>query len=115
MPSRSTLPIANSLRIKNARFIVRDIHDYAEKAPAGFVVDSQTIKKVIAAAEGKKPHTQTVTRVMDFLTDLGKEDVQVKKRRGKKFVVDPEAAKRYHNRCDRKNSDTPPEGVIGTV
>lgn len=101
---------------ERARFIARDVQDYAEKAPAGFIIDSQTIKKVITAAESKKPHTQTVARVMDFLADLGKEDVDLKKRRGKKFVVvDPEAAERYHSRCDRGNSDTPSEGVIGTV
>ena len=41
---------------------------------------------------------------MDFLDDPGKEDVQLKKRRGRKFVVvDPEAATRYlthYDRCD---------------
>jgi hypothetical protein len=101
---------------KRARFIAKDIRDYAEKVPAGLFMDSQTITKVIAAAESKKPHTQTVARVMNFLDDLGKEDIKVKKRRGKKFVVvDPEAADRYHSRCDRGNDETPNERVIGTV
>ncbi|MDL5363914.1 hypothetical protein QRT08_18270 [Halalkalicoccus sp. NIPERK01] len=101
---------------ERARFIAKDVRDYAEKVPAGLFVDSQTITKVIAAAEGTKPHTQTVARVMDFLNDLGKEDIKLKKRRGKKFVViDPEAADRYHSRCDRENDDTPGERVIGTV
>ncbi|WP_336365359.1 hypothetical protein [Halalkalicoccus salilacus] len=48
---------------------------------------------------------------MNFLEELGKEDVQLKKRRGKKLVVvDPEAATRYathHDRCDGENSPTP--------
>ena len=35
--------IANSRLTKNARFIARDIRDYAEKAPAGLVVDSRAI------------------------------------------------------------------------
>ena len=30
-----------------ARFIARDVRDYAEKAPAGLVIDSQTITKVL--------------------------------------------------------------------
>ncbi len=41
-----------------ARFSARDVRDYTEKAPAGLVIDSQTITKVLTAAEGTKPHTQ---------------------------------------------------------
>ncbi|WP_336365307.1 hypothetical protein [Halalkalicoccus salilacus] len=96
-----------------ARFIARDVRDYAEKAPAGLVIDSQTITKVLTAAEGTKPHTQTVARVMDFLEKLGKDDVEQTKRRGKKLVVvDPEAADRYHNRCDRPNEQPSAGGVM---
>jgi hypothetical protein len=106
---------------ERARFIARDVRDYAEKAPAGLVIDSRAIKRVLTAAEGKRPHTQTVARVMDFLDDLGKEDVQQKKRRGKKFVVvDPEAADRYadaahHDCCDRGNGPTTSSDVIGAT
>ena len=103
---------------ERARFIARDIRDYAEKAPAGLVVDSRAIKRVLTASEGKRPHTQTVARVMNFLEELGKEDVQLKKRRGKKLVVlDPEAATRYathHDRCDGGNSPTHADGVISS-
>ena len=100
---------------ERARFIARDIHDYAEKAPAGFVVGSRTIKKVIAAAEGKRPHTQTVARVMDFLADLGQESVELIKRRGKKLiVVDSEIVDRlaHHERCDGENGPAAANGVI---
>ena len=39
-----------------------------------------------------------------ILEKLGKDDVEQTKRRGKKLVVvDPEAADRYHDRCDRVN------------
>ena len=96
-----------------ARFIARDVRDYAEKAPAGLVIDSQTITKVLAAAEGTKPHTQTVARVMNFLKKLGKDDVEQTKRRGKKLVViDPEAADRYHDRCDRGTEQPPAQSVM---
>jgi hypothetical protein len=101
---------------ERARFIARDVRDYAEKAPAGLVIDSRAIKRVITASEGKRPHTQTVARVMDFLNDLGKEDIHQKKRRGKKFVVvDPEAATRYaahHDRCDGGSGPTTDSDVI---
>ena len=103
---------------ERARFIARDIRDYAEKAPAGLVIDSRAIKRVLTASEGKRPHTQTVARVMNFLDELGKEDVQQKKRRGKKLVViDPEAATRYaahHDRCDGESGPTHAEGVISS-
>ncbi|MFC7010076.1 hypothetical protein [Halalkalicoccus salilacus] len=96
-----------------ARFIARDVRDYAEKAPAGLVIDSQTIAKVLTAAEGTKPHTQTVARVMDFLEKLGKDEVEQTKRRGKKLVVvDPEAADRYHDRCDRANEQPSAQSVM---
>jgi hypothetical protein len=101
---------------ERARFIARDVRDYAEKAPAGLVIDSRAIKRVLTAAEGKRPHTQTVARVMDFLDELGKQDVHQKKRRGKKFiVVDPEAATRYtahHDRCDGESGPTTDSDVI---
>ena len=103
---------------ERARFIARDIRDYAEKAPAGLVIDSRAIKRVLTASEGKRPHTQTVARVMNFLDEMGKEDVQQKKRRGKKFiVVDPEAAMRYashHDRCDGESGPTHVDGVISS-
>jgi hypothetical protein len=99
-----------------ARFIARAIRDYAEKAPAGLVTDSRVIKRSFTASEGKRPHTQTVAYVMDFLDELGKKNVQQKKRRGKKFiVVDPEAATRYaahHDRCDRESGLTTDLDVI---
>ncbi|WP_336365172.1 hypothetical protein [Halalkalicoccus salilacus] len=48
---------------------------------------------------------------MNFLEELGKEDIQLKKQRGKKLVVvDPEAATRYaahHDRCDGKEWSNP--------
>ncbi|WP_245998678.1 hypothetical protein [Halalkalicoccus subterraneus] len=76
------------------------------------MLDSQTIKKVITAAEGSKPHTQTVARVMNFLEKLGKDDVEQTKRRGKKLVVvDENAADRYHDRCDR-DLEQPPAGNV---
>ncbi|MFC6907234.1 hypothetical protein [Halalkalicoccus tibetensis] len=103
---------------ERARFVARDVRDYAEKVPAGLVIDSRAIKRVLTASEGKRPHTQTVARVMNFLDDLGKKDVEQKKRRGKKLIViDPEAATKYtahHDRCDGESGPTYAEGVISS-
>ena len=50
---------------------------------------------------------------MNFLEKLGKDDVEQTKRHGKKLVVvDPEAADRYHDRCDRANEHAPTENVM---
>ena len=105
---------------ERARFIAKDIRDYAKKCRAGLVIDSRAIKRVITAKEGTKPHTQTVARVMTFLDELGKDSVEQKKRRGRKLIsVDPEAADRLsdasatdHRRCDWGSGPTTPESVI---
>ncbi|REA00162.1 hypothetical protein DEQ92_20720 [Haloferax sp. Atlit-6N] len=72
---------------ERARFIAKDISEYATNVPAGFALDSSTIRTVLHAKEGRTPHTQTVSRVMDFLDDLGKEGVKIVKRRGTKRVI----------------------------
>ncbi|MGB9956456.1 hypothetical protein ACOZ4B_08715 [Haloferax prahovense] len=61
--------------------------EYATNVPAGFALDSSTIRTVLHAKEGRTPHTQTVSRVMDFLDDLGKAGVKIVKRRGTKRVI----------------------------
>ncbi|KTG24724.1 hypothetical protein [Haloferax profundi] len=77
---------------ERARFIAKDITEYATKVPAGFALDSSSIRTVLHAKEGRTPHTQTVARVMDFLDDLGKEAVKIVKRRGTKRVIFTEHA-----------------------
>lgn len=95
---------------RRARFIAKDITDYAKKAPAGFVITSTTIRKIVKAVEGKRPHTQTVTRIIDFLEDFGEGQITVQKRRGKKRVAfTKELVQRLqanHSRCD--GAKTPP-------
>lgn len=105
---------------ERARFIAQDVRDYAEKCPGGLVLDSTTITKVLTASEGNRPHTQTVARVMKFLNELGKNTVELKKRRGRKLVMfDPEYADRLtnataanHGRCDESQRGPPTEDVI---
>ena len=50
---------------------------------------------------------------MDFLEKLRKDEVEQTKRRGKNLVVvDPEAADRYYDRCDRANEYTSAQSVM---
>ncbi|MCO8265161.1 hypothetical protein NKF06_00805 [Haloferax sp. AB510] len=77
---------------ERARFIAKDIREYATNVPAGFALDASTIRTVLHAKEGRTPHTQTASRVMDFLDDLGREGVKIVKRRGTKRVIFTEHA-----------------------
>jgi chemotaxis regulatin CheY-phosphate phosphatase CheZ len=72
---------------RRARFIARDVDQYASKVPAGYSITSGEISTVLRAGTDCDGRTQTVARVMDFLRELGKGDVKVVKRRGTKRVV----------------------------
>lgn len=102
---------------ERARFLAKDVTDYAQKVPAGLVIDSSIIRKVIKAKEGERPHTQTVARVMEFINDLGKEGTNLVKRRGNKMVsFSKELVRKLeranHTRCDRGRNPAPPKDVI---
>lgn len=106
--------------VRRARFIADSVTEYADKAPVGYVLDSKAVKRVLSAADETNgtPHTQTVSRVQDRLSELGGDGVEVRKRHGKRIVVfDEPLAKRLsntdHNRCDRGSGPTPPSNVIG--
>ena len=77
---------------QRALLIAKDIREYAKQVPAGFAVDSRTIRTVLQAKEEQALHTQTIARVMEFLDRLGKEHVRVVKRRRTKRVIFTETA-----------------------
>lgn len=78
-----------------ARFIARDLTDYADSVPAGYAIRSGDIATVLRAGTDCRGRTQTVARVMDFLSDLGGEGVEIVERRGTKRVVfGPETTRR---------------------
>ena len=70
-----------------ARFIAQGFKKYASKAPAGYVIKSGEIANILQAGTDATGHTETVTRVMQFLDDLGSESAKIVKRRGTKRVV----------------------------
>ncbi|WP_129116739.1 hypothetical protein [Halegenticoccus tardaugens] len=72
---------------ERARFIATDVTDYARKVPAGFMIDSSSLRRVLAAKEDGSVHTETVSRVMEFLDRFGEDDVELVKRRGTRRVV----------------------------
>jgi uncharacterized coiled-coil protein SlyX len=81
---------------QRARFVAKDVLDYADTTPKGYVVDSATVSKVLAVRDGESPHTETVSRTMDFLDGFGKSEVETKMHKGRRIAVfDEQAAKRY--------------------
>lgn len=92
---------------ERARFVASGIHEYSRSVPAGRAIKSSEIRKVLSAGEGEgeRVYTETVSRVIDFLTELGKDDVQIRETRGGERVVvfTDEFVKRvvaYHNRSN---------------
>lgn len=85
---------------ERARFIARDVADYGDMRLGEWVLSTGDIRKVLAAKEGRTIHWQTVKRVVEFLDDLGGEDVRVKDKHGTIVCFDPEAAKRYGTQQD---------------
>jgi len=80
---------------RRARFIARDVDQYASKVPAGYSITSGEISTVLRAGTECDGRTQTVARVMDFLDRLGGDAVKIVKRRGtKRIVFDEEIVKK---------------------
>jgi regulator of replication initiation timing len=88
---------------QRARFVAKDVHEYTRSVPAGRVIKSSELRRVLSAhEEGATIHTQTVSRVIERLDDLGKESVKVREtQEGERVVVfTDEFVKRvvaYHN------------------
>jgi myosin heavy subunit len=81
---------------QRARFVAKDVLDYADNTPKGYVVDSATVSKVLAVRDGESSHTETVSRTMDFLGRFGKSEVETRMHKGRRIAVfDKQAAQRY--------------------
>jgi len=87
---------------QRARFVAKDIHEYSRSVPAGRVIKSSELRRVLTASEEGRVHTETVSRVISFLDDLGQESVKLRETQaGERVVVfTEEIVKRivaYHN------------------
>mgnify|MGYP006885845553 CR=1 FL=1 len=75
--------------VKRARDVAADVIDYGRSVPAGYAVTSSELRTVLTALDdgGGKAYTETVRRVMDYLEELGGDDVAVKETRGGQRTV----------------------------
>lgn len=80
---------------ERARFVARDIQQYADMRLGELVISSGDIRKVLSAKEETSIHWQTVSRVVDFLDSMGKEDTEVKNKHGTIVCFDPDAVAQW--------------------
>lgn len=94
-----------SPNVRRAIFVASGVHDYSRKVPAGRAIKSSELRKVLKAGTDANGHTETVSRVMDVLDDMGGDDVKIVDRRGEKRVVFTErAADRLTELVEQKRS-----------
>jgi hypothetical protein len=66
--------------IKRARDVAADVVDYGRSVPAGYTIISSELRTVLTAIKDDdgRSYTETVGRVIEYLADLGGDDVTVK-------------------------------------
>jgi DNA repair exonuclease SbcCD ATPase subunit len=100
---------------ERARFVAKDVHEYTRSVPAGRAIKSSELRRVLSAHEDESVYTETVSRVIRYLDDLGADAVDVKETQsGERVVVfADDLVKRivaYHN---QSNSVVTGEEVSG--
>lgn len=102
---------------QHARAIAKDLADYVTYTPKGYQLDAGDVRTVLAALNGGRPHTETISRVMDFLVRFAdEEDVDdVMKDGRRRLYWTEEAVSRYHSAipgtnhvvCDTGSTESP--------
>ena len=103
---------------RRARFVAKDIGEYTQSVPAGRAIRSSQLRQVLTAGEDATIYTETVSRVIQFLDDLGGDAVTVKEsRRGERVVVFTEAfverVHAYQHGQQASNTVVTSQGVQG--
>jgi chaperonin cofactor prefoldin len=100
---------------RRARFVAKDIHEYTQRVPAGRAIKSAELRRVLAAGEDARIYTETVSRVIEFLDQLGGEAVEVQESKdGQRVIVFTEAIVeriRTHNQRTGSNTVVTHQGV----
>ena len=92
---------------RRARFVAKDIDEYTQSVPAGRAIRSSQLRQVLTAGEDATIYTETVSRVIRFLDDLGSDAVKVRdSRRGERVIVFDEA---FVDRVQAYQSQATPE------
>lgn len=73
--------------VQRAVFVARDVEAYTASCPAGRVIKSSELRRVLQAGTECNGHTQTVARVIDLLDRTGGDGTTVVERRGERRLV----------------------------
>jgi molybdopterin converting factor small subunit len=73
--------------VRRAVFVAKDVEDYTTGCPAGRVIKSGELRRVLQAGTDCAGHTQTVARVMDLLDRTGGDSTTVVERDGERRLV----------------------------
>ncbi len=73
--------------VRRAVFVARDVSSYTTSCPAGRVITSGELRRVLEAGTDCAGHTQTVARVIDLLDRTGGDGTTVVERRGERRLV----------------------------
>lgn len=103
---------------QRARFVAKDVHEYTQRVPAGRAIKSSELRRVLTASEDTTIYTQTVSRVIDFLDELGDDAVKVREsKQGERVIVFTEAfverVRQYRRRDAGSNTVVTPTGAGG--
>lgn len=72
---------------QRARFVAKDVHEYTQSVPAGRAIRSSQLRQVLTAGEDGRIYTETVSRVIEFLNELGGDAVEIRETQGGERVV----------------------------
>lgn len=73
--------------VRRAVFVARDVSSYTTSCPAGRVITSGELRRVLEAGTECNGHTQTVARVLDLLDRTGGDGTTVVERGGERRLV----------------------------
>ena len=94
----STVKGSLSANQSRARFVAKDVMNYTRSVPAGRAIKSSEIGTVLRAGTECRGRSQTVSRVIEFLDELGADGVEVVERRGERRVIfDERTARRLQD------------------
>jgi uncharacterized coiled-coil protein SlyX len=86
--------------VRRAVFVAKDVSSYTTSCPAGRVITSGELRRVLEAGTECAGHTQTVARVMDLLDRTGGDGTTVVERRGeRRLVFEQDLVDRLDTQC----------------
>jgi hypothetical protein len=86
--------------VQRAVFVAKDVEAFTTSCPAGRVIQSSELRRVLQAGTDCNGHTQTVARVLDLLDRTGGDGTTVVERRGeRRLVFEQDLVDRLSTQC----------------